>query len=54
MKFTVILASTYEVMEETSIDTMKELKELYQQYNEFELIVDFKEMTITIYNDYIK
>lgn len=54
MKFTVVLASTYEVMEEIHIDTMEELKELYQQYNEFELIVDFKEMTIAIYNDYIE
>ena len=54
MKFTVVLASTWEVMEEVQINTMTELKELYQQYNEFELIVDFEEMTITIYNDYVE
>lgn len=54
MKFTVVLASTYEVMEEIHIGTMEELKELYQQYNEFKLIVDFKEKTIIIYNDYIE
>ena len=54
MKFTVVLASTWEVMEEVQINTMMELKELYQQYNEFELIVDFEEMTITIYNDYVE
>ena len=54
MTFTIVLASTYEIMEEVTISTIAELKEIYKQYNEFELIVDFEEMTITVYNDYIE
>lgn len=54
MKFMVVLASTYEIVEEIIVNTMSELKELYKKYNEYELIVNFNEMTIAIYNDYIE
>ena len=62
MTFRVIKASDYEFEEFVNIETIEELKKIYDKYGKIELIVDFCGQfvledgvpTIMIYDDYIE
>lgn len=53
MKFKLEKASDWDFKEEIEIKTLDDLECLYKKYKE-ELIVDFKEKIITIYDSYIE
>lgn len=53
MTFKLYWANTGETTGEVIINTIQDLQELYKNYGS-SLIVDFMEMEIWIYNDYIE
>lgn len=53
MTFKLYWANTEETTGEVTINTIQDLQELYKKYGQA-LIVDFLEMEIWIYNDYIE
>ena len=52
MKFTLRKASDYKYGEPVEVSSMEGLKMLYEIYG-YSLVIDFEEMTITIYDDYL-
>lgn len=55
MTFTIDFASHSSANPEyIDISTIDELRELYDRYGRNAVIVDFDEMTITIYDDYLE
>lgn len=55
MQFTIRQAKNYrEVKEVIEIETMQELKDLCDKYGKHDLIINFDEKEIIIYNDYVE
>ena len=53
MKFIVHRVWGYD-KKEVSINTIEDLKKLYEEYGKYQLIIDFDEAEIEIYDDYIE
>lgn len=54
MTFTITKASTCKYDETIDVETINDLRELYDRYGRNEIIINFDEMTITIYDDDIE
>lgn len=55
MTFTIEFASHHAATPEyVDIETIDDLRELYDRYGRNAVIVDFEDMTITIYDDYME
>lgn len=54
MTFTIRKASDYKFSSTIDIETLDQLRELYDYYGKNEVIVNFDEMTIIIYDDYLE
>lgn len=54
MKFTLYQASKFKFKDEITINSLDDLKMLSEKYNNEQLIVDFYESTIWIYDDYME
>jgi hypothetical protein len=54
MTFEVQKASSYSFKDTVEISTLEDLKELYDKYGQEDLVVDFKDKEITIYDGYLE